>query len=251
MEEIVGKRKTRWARTKRSDVIRSEELEVMFHKLFGKDEIRGYYDTKVHGKPRREWFDIPCRMVECLLALLFIFGKRKWETLRLRKRDIYLERGYLFVRFRVTKKKSRRDNPLEFVRVKNIRETHPYVEYIKSYIDGLKPEDFLFPGNSGVRDVEVSRKWEGSNGEKKMARYGYSYDYSGHISPELAWKWVHFLNPDAWVHLFRTSLATMMAEHSYTEDELMHWFDWNDPRTAHGYVKGGTTMLQKGAEREF
>jgi len=61
--------------------------------------------------------------------------------------------------------------------------------------------------------------------------------------------WFRKANPNAWFHLFRESLATKMAEHGATEEELMHWFDWDRVDTAHEYVKRGTKLTEKWAER--
>jgi hypothetical protein len=42
-----------------------------------------------------------------------------------------------------------------------------------------------------------------------------------------------------------------MAEMGATEEELMHWFDWSDPRVAHEYVKRGTKLIEKWADRTW
>jgi hypothetical protein len=55
--------------------------------------------------------------------------------------------------------------------------------------------------------------------------------------------------PFVWWHLFRESLATQMAEKGATEEELMHWFDWDRVDIAHEYVKRGSKLTEKWSER--
>jgi len=40
-----------------------------------------------------------------------------------------------------------------------------------------------------------------------------------------------------------------MAEEGATEEELMHWFDWETPNSPHKYVKRGTRLTEKWSER--
>jgi len=42
-----------------------------------------------------------------------------------------------------------------------------------------------------------------------------------------------------------------MAEREATEEELMNWFDWERPDTAHSYVKGGIKLTEKWSERTW
>jgi len=45
------------------------------------------------------------------------------------------------------------------------------------------------------------------------------------MSREQAYKIFKAINPKCWLHLFRHSVATEMAERGATEEELMSWFD--------------------------
>jgi hypothetical protein len=42
-----------------------------------------------------------------------------------------------------------------------------------------------------------------------------------------------------------------MAEKGATEEDLMHWFDWDRVDTAHEYVKRGTKLTEKYSERTW
>ena len=74
---------------------------------------------------------------------------------------------------------------------------------------------------------------------------------SGYMSRIQAYRIVKDLNSKAWLHLFRESLATKMAEEGASEEELMHWFDWDRVDTAHEYVKRGTRLTEKWSDRTF
>ena len=74
---------------------------------------------------------------------------------------------------------------------------------------------------------------------------------SGRMSRQHAYRIIKGLNPKAWTHLFRHSLATEMAERGATEEELMSWFDWDRYETAHRYVKGGPKLTEKWSKRTF
>lgn len=152
----------------------------------------------------------------CLIALLWIFGKRISENLALYREDLRLEKGYLYVKFTVLKKKSRKAEPVPKVYLKKINTKHKGVPYITEYINKIETGP-LFPNLS-----------------RELARY-----------------YFRKVTTKAWFHLFRESLATQMAEHEATEEQLLHWFDWQRVETAHRYVKRGTRLIKKFADRDF
>jgi len=84
-----------------------------------------------------------------------------------------------------------------------------------------------------------------------MKEYTYKREESGFMSSTHAWKIVKYLNKKLYLHLFRDSLATLMAEHDFTEDQLMAWFDWDSSKVAHGYVKRGPKMIEKASMRKW
>jgi len=180
-------------RTKRSDILRRAEV----------------LGTLKRSEEVGSW-------LSCLIALAWIFGKRINELLRLEKSHLYSEGNFLFVRFFVSKKKTRKDPPTPRPYLKRISLGHPGVPYITRHREKIE-EGKLFPG---------------------MYR-------------EKAYYWLKKVNDKVWWHLFRESLATEMAEHGATEEELMHWFDWDRVDTAHAYVKRGTKLTEKWSERTW
>lgn len=169
--------------------------------------------------------------LQCLIALAWAFGKRINELLRLQAEDLRTDDKFLFVRFFVSKKKLEGSeqyqdadgkfhrrlklSPIPKPYLKRITLTHPSVPYILAYVKEIK-EGPLF-----------------------------------HVSRNLAWWYLKKVNPQAWWHLFRESLATEMAEHGASEEMLMHWFDWDRLDTAHAYVKRGTKLTEELSERTW
>jgi len=150
----------------------------------------------------------------CLIALAWIFGKRISELLKVSKEDVRVDDEFLYVRFLVSKKKSRVDTPVPKPFLKRIVLKHPGVPYILNQIEQIR-EGKLFP---------------------KMTR-------------QLALYYLKKVDSKCWWHLFRESLATEMAERHATEEELMHWFDWDRVDTAHDYVKRGTRLTERLSQR--
>lgn len=152
----------------------------------------------------------------CCIALLWMFGKRISEVLQLKRENIYVDDRYLYVRFFVSKKKARKDPPVPKPYLKRISLKHIGVPYVLAHLEKVK-EGPLFP-----------------NMYREKARY-----YFRKVTKKV------------WFHLFRESLATEMAEHGATEEDLMHWFDWDRVDTAHSYVKRGTKLTEKWSERTW
>jgi len=152
----------------------------------------------------------------CLIALAWIFGKRISELLKVSKEDIRVDEEFLYVRFLVSKKKSRAETPVPKPFLKRIVLKHPGVPYILNHIEQIQ-EGKLFP---------------------KMTR-------------QLALYYLKKANAKCWWHLFRESLATEMAERGASEEQLMHWFDWDRVDTAHEYVKRGTKLTERLSRRTW
>ena len=188
-------------KTKRDDILRPKEVEEM-----------------LKSATLEPW-------LQCLVALLWLFGKRISEIIKLQRKDLWIEDNYLYVRFTVSKKASRKALavPKPFLKRKTVK--HPYVKYVISYLQEIKKEEaYVFAS--------------------QRSSYGY-------ISRQHAYNKIKELNPKAWCHLFRESLATSMAEHGATEEELLHWFDWDRVDTAHEYVKRGTKLTEKWSDRAY
>jgi len=156
--------------------------------------------------------------MKALMAMLWLFGKRISEVINVRREDVWIEGDKLYVAFWVLKKKSRKDpgDVEQFVKSMSVR--HPYMKPLVDYINSLPTErnTLLFP-----------------------------------FDRHKAYRMLKKINPRAFLHLFRTSLATRMAELGATEYELMHWFDWDRSSTAGRYVKRTAKLAERWTRREF
>lgn len=229
-------------KTKREDIIREDELDLLLEEC-ERDLVNGMKVVKYKSLP----FQIKFKpeIIQCLISLLWLFGKRITETLRLKRRDIWTDEKYLYVRFFVLKKKSRKALPLPVRKTKRITLDNPYVKYVLQYIETITNKDeWLFPGRTRTRKIKVHNKEYNKD-------YFYEQNDVGRMSAEHTWRILKGLSKAVWLHLFRSSLATTMAELGATEDELMNWFDWDRPETAHGYVKGGPRLTEKWSKRKW
>ena len=248
-------------KVKREDVLSEDEFQRMLSKLSGQDIITGTYETTLEGKPVTQKFNIECRKAECLLCLLWVFGKRIQEILLLKRKDLSVENGFLYVEFIVLKKKETKGQPVRIKHTKRITLKHPYVHYITDYINSVEDQNsFLFPGQTGPRDITSKvnsyEYWRDEQGNlkrsvKDVRVYKYRRTQYGFMSAQLAWKIIKFLDSNVYPHLFRHTLATRMAKHGFTEDELMDWFDWDTPKTAHDYVNRERELTPKAATRTW
>jgi len=240
-------------KTVREDVLRSDEIQEMFDRLKDHDILIGEYKVHDKGRERLQRFKIECRKTECLLALLWLFGKRISEVLSLKRREVWADDRYLYVRFHILKKK-RRDKAVAESNVKRITLENPFTGYVVNYVTGInEPDAYLFPAKTRNRKIEVHQKLKDQEGKVKRVET-YRYDRAGgFMNPTSAWKIVKHLNPKAYCHLFRRSLATTMAEEGATEDELLSWFDWSDKSAdiAHEYVSRGTKLTAKWSRRKW
>jgi integrase len=227
-------------KVERSDILREEELNRL---------LEHAESDLIDGMKVVKWklfeIKIPPDRLQALIALLWLFGKRITETLRLQKKDVWVEEGFLCARFRVLKKKSRKDYPLPKIVLKKVTVDNPYTHYVTDYLATLKEDDiWLFPGRKHKRMFTIHNKEYDKD-------YTYFDDDEGRMVKETAWRIMKGLSKEVWNHLFRTSLATEMAEHEATEEDLMNWFDWDKYETAHGYVKGGPRMTEKWSKRRW
>lgn len=230
-------------------VMEEAELKAMLKQLECNEKvIQGYYEvneTRVNEQTGQEekvkvkqWFKIDCLQTQCLLSLLWIFGRRIMEVLMLKRKNIRIEGDSLIVQFRTLKRRKDKRELYE----KSITLNHPYAHYIVKYIEGIKdPERFLFPGKSKPRKFKSRAVLPKT---KELKTYEYERTEQGFMSSQKAWKIIKFLNPFAYCHLFRHTLATIIARKGYNEDQLMTWFDWSTSQVAHGYVSRGKKMVE-------
>jgi len=211
-------------KTKRDDVLRSVEVDHLLDKA-DQGSVR-YRPIELHDNSVDMLLRFEPTRIKCLIALLWIFGKRITENLKLKRKDFSLSRGgYLYVHYTILKKKHRKTEPIPERRLKRITLRNRYTSFIVPYIKTVKePNAYVFPSD----------------------RSGYGY-----LSRIQAYRILKGLDQNCWLHLFRHSVATEMAERGATEEELMNWFDWDSYKTAHGYVKGGTKLTAKWSKRTW
>jgi len=210
-------------KTKREDVLRNIEVDRILDKA--NEGITSYKPINPNSTSPGVTLRFNASRIKCLIALLWIFGKRITENLKLKRKDIRIAHNYLYVHYIVLKKKSKKGEALPERRLKRITLDNPYVEHILQYIEGITdPEAYVF----------------------SSSRSAY-----GHLSRNHAYRILKGLDRKVWLHLFRHSVATEMAERGATEEELMAWFDWDRYDTAHGYVKGGPKLTEKWAKRTW
>lgn len=161
--------------------------------------------------------------VRYLIAMLAAYGKRITEVLMVKVKDITIDDTEKFIVTRFYILKSRPKAGIMKVRHKRLAIDHWTARFILPFIQGRDPEGHVLP----------------------------SYGPSGHVHRKTAWLWLKMLDPDIWPHLFRHSLATMMAEQGATAFELKAFFDWDDIRTAMRYVRETEALSEKWAKRKF
>lgn len=213
-------------KTKRSDILRKREILETVKKAEEKE---------------MPW-------LSCMIGLACIFGKRINEIINLRKDQILTDDKFLIVRFRVSKKRDR-DTPIPIYHLKRKTLKHPLVPFILKYVKSIE-DGYLFPSEREESMVKQKITVTTKAGESKELQYEYVVP-GGFLSRQLALYYLKKIAPNWWWHLCRESLATSMAEDGATEEELMHWFDWETPNSPHKYVKRGTKLTEKWSERTW
>jgi integrase len=212
-------------KTKRTDILRKQEI----------------FDTLEKAKTVQIW-------LPCVIALLWVFGKRINEVMRLKTDDVWTDEKYLYCRFFVGKKKSRTAPIIPERYLKRISLNHPAVKYIQDW-HILTQKGYLFPAETTPSSLTIKRSWE-VNGEKHQNTYNYT-NPGGYKQPNLVRYYLKKANPKIWPHLFRRSLATEFSERGKTVQQLMDWFDWSSAKQAMEYVQRGTGLTKDLSDRDY
>ena len=183
----------------------------------------------------------------CMISIVCIFGKRINEVVSLTREQIFWDAKFLSIRFIVSKKRTSTPIPIYYTKRKTME--HPLIPYIIEYVSKFK-EGYIFPFNRKEEHLKQQRLIKRKDGTQKLCIYEYVVE-GGHISRNLALYYLKKIAPNWWWHLGRESLATRMAEDGASEEELMHWFDWDTVDSAHKYVKRGTKLTEKWSERTW
>jgi len=210
-------------KTKREDVLRSIEVDRILEEAT--KGVVHYRPIQVEPNSVDMILRFESTRIKCLVALLWLFGKRITENLRLKRKDFRVAHKYLYVHYNVLKKKHRQTQAIPERKLKRITLANPYTRYILDYVESIhEPDAYIFPSNRST---------------------------TGYMSRNHAYRILKGLDRKCWLHLFRHSVATEMAERGATEEELMAWFDWDRYDTAHGYVKGGPKLTAKWSKRKW
>lgn len=185
-----------------------------------------------------------------LISLLYLFGKRISENLKLRRKHLSTKRGYLYVTFPLLKKKrlvkgeNRILKPLTSRHRVSIENSKPFSTIIIGWTKKIEHlESWVFAGNSRPHVQVVKNK-----------KYGKTYKYvhtdSGRMSRTTAYRVLKALNPSFFPHFFRKSLATHLAEDPKVGPIAMQqWFDWDKIETATNYILKTERMTQRIQDR--
>jgi len=155
-----------------------------------------------------------------VLAMLIGYGKRVSEIVVLKRSDIKISEDHIITSFHILKSKPK--SGILKIRHKRLSRDHWTARYILEYVDTIKA-GYMLP----------------------------SYGMTGHITARCIRYWLKKIDQDIWPHLFRHSLATMIAEAGGTAFELKAFFDWDDIRTAQKYVHETDELSMKWAKRDF
>jgi integrase len=252
IEEKMRRAKQRKGlQTRREDIVRFDELNAILKRI---DELTVNGEIEVTymipSSRQIQRFKFKAKMIKCLIALLWLFGRRKIEVLKLKRKDVEWDENYLYVHFPIRKARKEYEGGVKIEALKKITRRNPLTNCVIEWVQEISdPASWIFPGDAHKRILKTVRKWRNREGEEVVKVYTYIDEDEGYLSRETCWKIIKYLDRKLWVHLFRKSVATLMAERGASEDELMAWFDWASPITAHKYVRKGTKLIERWTER--
>lgn len=116
----------------REDILRRPEIDTLIR------DSQGVIEHTRVPIVRREHENLVT-----IVALLWLFGKRISEILRLKREDVWVDGKYLYVRFIVLKKPGVWEPAVRKRYLKRINTSHPYVKLVQDYVEPLVDPDVL------------------------------------------------------------------------------------------------------------
>jgi integrase len=195
---------------------------------------------KAYQVPKQKyWFS-------CVLAIIWLTGKRINEVLQLKRKDIIVTETQIRIKFFVGKKKSRK-TPIEQIPYQKVRTIqHKAVPHIIEYLNEYDKTECdktkqLFPANTTTRTRNVKTTFINGDGETETRRYSYQ-DKGGYIYPENARYWLSKINKQLkpneriYFHYGRHSIGIKLAYQGKSNIQIAKILD-ETPRAAIEYTK--------------
>ena len=155
-------------KTERKDIIRLDEVIEMYKevgKLANTGDPLLYEWIDKNGKKQYHRVWINYSETCCLIAILTLFGKRISEVITLKRKDVWEKRNYLYIRFRLLKKKQKKEKIGEPIH-KTLRihkeKSWELSQFIVKWVNQLPhSESYLFSGKSRPHMQVVRNKKTG------------------------------------------------------------------------------------------
>jgi integrase len=158
----------------------------------------------------REW-------LKALIAFLYLFGCRITEALNLKKRQVWVEEGYIVAQIGVLKRRNDTKGPYENM---------PHLIHVT--VNAPFARTVLIPYLTSVTENEA-RLWPHCR--------------------QLVWLRLKGLNGLICPHVFRHDRLMKLALRGATEAELMDWAGWTDTRPAGSYIRATGRLAVKMADK--
>jgi integrase len=223
-------------------ITREEEISSKnWQKILALSEQISYDQAKL-VPPFQPW-------LTCVLAIIWLTGKRINEVLSLQRKDITFTPTLIRIKFKVGKKE-KRGAPIElqpYQKARNIN--HKAVVYIQKYLAlfdaNTLPQEakksYLFPASTKPRTRVVKTKFTNGKGETETRKYYYT-DQGGYVYEENARYYLAKINEQLpkdeqiYFHYGRHSIGIKLAYQGKSDIEIAKILD-ESPRAALEYTK--------------
>ncbi len=190
-------------------------------------------------------------MVTAWLGFAAVWGKRRDEISRLKRRDIWIQDGYLFVRFYVGKKEGKTKAVVNKMYLHKKTLEHyamPYIlQYLKEWdtwrLTSRRKTEYLFPYNRKPSQKTVHTLCTLRDGSEELRAYTYNVP-GGYMSGGFVYRRVMLVNPFIWLHLSRSSVGTAASEDGASLVDIANILDISK-RTAEFYALHGTQKTEQ------